>query len=125
MVALLPKIEGTSLNELFNIFRATKFRALQGTAKQLPVVALCLSVSLSLFLQLWKLLVPEQNSKCDTRVEVSDGMLWKYLCIKDLCLHVKDNYRKNLQAGNCAKERQLNHAKLREIKDNSYKFSKN
>ena len=44
MVALLLKIEGTCLNGLFNIFRATKFRELQGTAKQFPVVVLSLSL---------------------------------------------------------------------------------
>ena len=31
----------------------------------------------------------EQN-KCNTRVQVSDSMLWKYFCIKGLCLRVND-----------------------------------
>ena len=61
----------------------------------------------------------EQNNKCNVRVQVSDGMLWKYFCIKDLFRRVKDIHRKNLQAGNCAKECQLNRAKPREVKDNS------
>ena len=48
-------------------------------------------------------LVPtEQNNKCNARVQVSDCMLWKYFCIKDLRLRVKDIHRKNLQAYNSA-----------------------
>ena len=35
------------------------------------------------------------------------------------------NHRQNLQAGNCAKECQLNWAKSQEVKDNSYKLSIN
>ena len=38
--------------------------------------------------------------------------------------YVKDNQRKNFQAGKCAKECQLNRARQREVKHNSYKFSK-
>ena len=34
-------------------------------------------------------------------------------------------HRKNLQAGSCAKERQLNREKPREVEDNSSKRSKN
>ena len=45
-------------------------------------------------------------------------MLLKYFCIKDLCLRVKDNHRKNLQASNCAKECQLNWGKSRQIMTN-------
>ena len=57
-------------------------------------------------------------------VQVSDGMLRKYFRVKCLCRHVIDNHSRNLQAGNCAKECQLNHAKPQEIKDNSYILSK-
>ena len=57
-------------------------------------------------------------------VQVSDGMLRKYFRVKYLCRHVIDNHSRNLQAGNCAKECQLNHAKPQEIKDNSYILSK-
>ena len=46
----------------------------------------------------------EQNKKCNARIHATDGMLRKYSCIKDLCLRLKDIHRKNLSAGNCAKE---------------------
>ena len=45
----------------------------------------------------------EQNNKCNARIQVSDGVLWKYFCIKELYLRVKENHRKNLHASNCAK----------------------
>ena len=54
-----------------------------------------------------------------TGVQVSDCKLWKYFCIKELCVRVKDNHRKNLQASNCAKEYQLNWGKSRQVKDKS------
>ena len=37
-------------------------------------------------------------------VQVSDGMLQKYFCVKYLCRHVLDNHNRNLQVVNCAKE---------------------
>ena len=74
--------------------------------------------------ELVELLLTEQNNKCDARVQVRDGMVWNFFCIKDLCLRVKDNHRKNLQAGNSAKECKLNRAKPQEIKGNSCKLSK-
>ena len=46
------------------------------------------------------------------------------ICVKDLCLRVRDNHRKKLQAGNCAKECQLIRAKSRKVKDSSYKLLK-
>ena len=55
---------------------------------------------------------------------ISDGMLRKFFCIKYLCCHVIDNYSRNLQTGNCANECQINQAKPRKVKDNSYKLSK-
>ena len=55
-------------------------------------------------------------------VQVSDGMLRKYCCVKYLCCHVIENDNRNLKAGNCAKECQLNWAEPREVKDNSYKL---
>ena len=58
------------------------------------------------------------------RVQANDSMLWKYFCIKYLCLCVKDSNRKNLQACNCARERQLNQVKPWEVKENSYRLSK-
>ena len=45
---------------------------------------------------------------------------------KYLCRHAKDNqmnHGRNLQAGNCAKECQLNWEKPLEVKDNTYKLS--
>ena len=50
-------------------------------------------------------------------------MLWKYFCTKYLCLRVKDNHIKILQASKYVKVFQLNRAKPREVKDNSYKLS--
>ena len=58
-------------------------------------------------------------------VQVSDAMLRKYFCFKYLCRHVIDNHSRNLRAGNCTKECQLNRAEPGESKENSYKRSKN
>ena len=86
-------------------------------------VCVCVCVC-AYFLFTVKASLTEQNNKCNTRVQVSNGMLWKYFRINDFCLHVKGNHRKNLQAGSCAKECQLNWKKPREVKYNSYKLSK-
>ena len=43
-------------------------------------------------------------------------MLNNYFSVKDPCLHVKDNHRKNLEAGNCVNECQLNWEKPEEVK---------
>ena len=64
------------------------------------------------------------NNKCNARVQANDGMLWKCFPIKDLFLRIKDFHGKNLQGGNFTKECQLNRAKPREGKRNSYKLSK-
>ena len=64
------------------------------------------------------------QNKTINAVQVSNGMLQKYFCIKDLCLWIKDIHRKNLQAGNCAKECQINWEKPWEVKDNSHKLLK-
>ena len=45
----------------------------------------------------------EQNDKYNTTVQVSDVMLRKYFCVKNLSRHVIDKQSKNLQAGNCAR----------------------
>ena len=47
----------------------------------------------------------------------------KYFRIKYLFLGLKDIHRKKIQAGNCAKEWQLNQRKPQEVKINSYKLS--
>ena len=47
-------------------------------------------------------------------VRVSDGILRKYFCVRCLCHHIIDNYNRDHQAGNCAKECQLNRTKPRE-----------
>ena len=47
------------------------------------------------------------RNKCNPRIQVSNGTLWKYFCIKVICFCVKDNHRNNLQASNCGKEYQL------------------
>ena len=64
------------------------------------------------------------QNKTINAVQVSNGMLQKYFCIKVLCLWIKDIHRKNLQAGNCAKECQINWEKPWEVKDNSHKLLK-
>ena len=51
-------------------------------------------------------------------------MMLKYFRIKYLFLGLKDSHRKKIQAGNCAKEWQLNQRKPQEVKINSYKLSK-
>ena len=63
------------------------------------------------------LLQTEQN-KCNARVQARDGMLRKFFCIKYLYRHVIDNH---ISMQEC----QLNLAKSREVKDNSYKLFKN
>ena len=56
--------------------------------------------------------------------QVSDGMLRKYFCVKNLCYHVVDNHSRDFQASNCLKECQLNREEPREVKDNFYKLSR-
>ena len=51
------------------------------------------------FLSPSRLLLTKQNNKCNTRVQVSSGMVLKYFCIKDLCHRIKDVRRKNFKAG--------------------------
>ena len=51
-------------------------------------------------------------------VQVSDGMLRKYFCIKYLCRHVIDNHSRTFKL-TTVQECQLNRAEPREIKDNS------
>ena len=60
-------------------------------------------------------------SKCNVRDQVSDDMLRKYFCVKNLCRHVISDH----QAGNSAKVCQLKRQKPREVKDNSYKLYRN
>ena len=56
-------------------------------------------------------------------LQFRSNMLWKYFCTKYLCLRVKDNHMKILQASKYVKVFQLDRAKPREVKDNSYKLS--
>ena len=59
------------------------------------------------------------SDKCNARDQVSDGMLRKYFCVKNLRQpHAIVNHSRDLQASNCAKECQLNLAEPREVKDN-------
>ena len=67
------------------------------------------------------MLLTEQNNKCNARVQVSYGMPRNYFCVKEPCLYVRDNHRKNLQDWSCSKERQLNWEKPREVEGISYK----
>ena len=57
-------------------------------------------------------------------VQVSDGMLRKYFCVKYFGRIVIDNHSRNPQANICAKGYQLNWVEAREVKCNSYKLSK-
>ena len=54
-----------------------------------------------------------------SEVQVRDGMLRKYFCVKNLCHHVIDNHSRDLQTSNCAKKCQINQVEPREVKDNS------
>ena len=83
-------------------------------------VRACVRVCLCYFLPL-RLLLTEQN-KCNARVQLTKGMMWKYFCIKYLCSRAKDNHRKNLQAMNF-KLCQLNWTKPQKVKDNSNELS--
>ena len=81
----------------------------------------CLSVFISFHRRTFSWL--KKNNNCNASVQVSDGMLYKYFCIKGFCLCVTDIHRKNLQGGHCAKECQLNREKPGEVKGKSYKLS--
>ena len=61
----------------------------------------------------------EQNNKCNARDHVSDVILRKYFCVKNLYSHVIDNHNKDLQTSNCTRQCQINRADPREVKDNS------
>ena len=71
------------------------------------------------FLSSLRLLLIEQNNKCNTRDQTSDVKLRKYFCVKNLCRHVIDNHSRDLQASNYANKCQLNLAEPREVKDKS------
>ena len=58
----------------------------------------------------------EQNNKGDARDQARDVVLRKYSCVKNLSCHVTDNYSRDVQVSNCAKECQLNQAEQREVK---------
>ena len=77
------------------------------------------------FLSLKRLLLTEQNNNCYAKDQVSNTVLRKYFCVKNLCRHIIDNHSRDLQASNCAKDCQLNRAEPREVKDNFWKFLKN
>ena len=68
------------------------------------IISLCLCVCVCVyFLLSYRLLLIEQNSKCNVRDQVSDGMLRKFFCVKNLCYHVIGNHSMDFQASNCAK----------------------
>ena len=79
------------------------FASKMATSCACVCVCVCMCVCVCVyFLSPSRLLLTEQNNKCNARVQVSDGKLSRYYCTKGFC--VKDNHRKNLQASNCAKE---------------------
>ena len=70
------------------------------------------------------LILTEQNSECNARVQVSDSMLRRCSHIKDICLRVNDIHGRKIQAGNWSRECQLNRPKPQEVKDNTQKLFK-
>ena len=72
---------------------------------------------------------PNWTKRYPARVQITDAtndvMLRKYLCIKDLHLCFRDVHKKSFQAGKCLNKCQLNRAKPRQVKGNSYKLSQN
>ena len=62
-----------------------------------------------------RIFLTEQNNNCNARVQVNDGMLRKYFCMKKAG---------TLKLATVQKSVQLNGAKPREVKTNSYKLSK-
>ena len=67
-------------------------------------VCVCVCVCVCVYVCLFPFtLTIEQNNKCNARVQVSDSVLRKYFCIKNLYLRVKENHRKNLHDSNFAK----------------------
>ena len=91
---------------------------------QCVYVYICVCVCVCISFQRKSFSWMNKTIKFNARDQVSDGMLQKYICIKYLYLRVKENHKKNLQAGNCAKECQLNWENRRKVKNNSYKLSK-
>ena len=55
------------------------------------------------FLSPLRLLLTEQNSKCNPRDQICDVMLRKYFCAKYLCRHIIDNYSRDLRTSNFVK----------------------
>ena len=43
----------------------------------------------------------EQKNNCNARVHISNSKLCKYFYVKDLCLRIKVNHRKDFEAGKC------------------------
>ena len=65
------------------------------------------------------LLLTEQINEFNSGDHASDVVLRKHFCVKNFCRHVIDNYSRDLQTSNCAKECQLNRTEPQEVKDNS------
>ena len=50
-----------------------------------------------------RLLLTEQNSKCNARDQTSSVVLRKWFCVKYLCHYIIDNHSRDLPASNCAR----------------------
>ena len=67
-----------------------------------------------------------ETVKCSARVQIGDGLLWKYFWIIEFHPLVECIHKKNLEAANCVKEchlSKINRRRKTEVKDNSYKLS--
>ena len=87
--------KGVTSNKKRHLLQVIRLRKISNdgdSTKKWDVLLMCVCVYL---LSPRMLFLTKQNNNCNARVPVSDGLLRKYFCIKDLCLHFKDNHRKN------------------------------
>ena len=78
-------------------------------------VYICVCVCVFIYFNCKRIFLTEQNNNCDARVQVNDGMLRKYFCMKKAG---------TLKLATVQKSVQLNGAKPQAVKTNSYKLSK-
>ena len=83
-------------------------------------VCMCVCVCVYVFISSHRIGFSSLNKAINvmTEVQVSDGILRKYFCVKCFYCLVIYHHSRNLDSGNCAKECQLNRAEPRELKEN-------